>query len=115
MSVSSHEETAHGDMDHGDSDVDKALVVAHEPAPSDHPAESPLHDPAAWENLKSFLAVAATDDFQHELQIGGLVHQLQPIIGGVSKKMLYPWPTLADRNQGLPARLHCRRCRRSSG
>src|SRR3954454_13340103 len=99
MGVSSDEIAAHCDKDHGLRDVDALLVVAHEAAPSCHPAEGPLDDPAAGEDLEALLVVGSTDDLDHEVEIGGFVHELQPVIGAVSEQMLHPGPALADTIQ----------------
>ena len=66
MSDSAQEQASHGDVDHGGGDVDTALVIANEPAPTDHPTESAFDDPATRQDFEALLTVAATDDFDHE-------------------------------------------------
>lgn len=75
MSVSADEVCAHCDEDHGARDVDALLVVAHEAAPSGHPAEGPLSDLASWQDFEALPVIRSTDDLDHEVQIGGLVHE----------------------------------------
>lgn len=96
MRVPPDEEAAHGDVDHGDGHVDATLVVTHEASPADHPTEAALDDPTAGQDLEPCLPFVATDDLQDEVEIGGLVHQLQPIIGAVGEEVLDPRPALAD-------------------
>ncbi len=101
MSVSADEIAAHSDKDHGVRDVDALLVVAHEAAPSCHPAEGALDNPAAGRtsDFEALLVVGSADDLYHEVQIDGLVHELQPVIGAVGEQMLHPGPTFADAVQ----------------
>src|SRR3954451_3378940 len=51
------EQAAHRDMDHGLRDVEAGLVVAYQAAPSHHPAEGPLDDPAARLHLEARLGI----------------------------------------------------------
>jgi hypothetical protein len=71
-------------------------VVADEPPPSCHPAEGPLDDPASQQNIESRLAFDASDDFDDEIKIGGLVHELAPVVGAVGVQMLDPRPALTN-------------------
>ena len=103
MSVSSDEISAHGDEDHGLRDVDALFVVAHEAPPSGHPAEGALDDPAAWQDLESLLAVGSTNDLDGEVKVGGLVHELQPVIGAVREQVFDPRPALANAVQDRQA------------
>jgi hypothetical protein len=77
-------------------DVDTLLVVAHEPAPSGHPSEGALDDPAAWQDLEAVLAVGSADDLDDELEVGGLVHKFEPVVGAVGEQVLHPGPPLAN-------------------
>src|SRR3954453_21446786 len=70
------EQAAHRDMDHGLRDVDAGLVVAYQAAPSHHPAEGPLDDPAGRLHLEARLGIDPADDLDDEFEEGGLVHQL---------------------------------------
>jgi hypothetical protein len=36
------------------------------------------------------------NDFQNELQVGGLVLELQPVVGSIGEQMLYPRPAFTD-------------------
>jgi hypothetical protein len=101
VSVSADEVSAHGDKDHRLRDVDTLLVVAHEPAPSGHPSEGALDDPAAWQDLEAVLAVGSADDLDDELEVGGLVHKFEPVVGAVGEQVLHPGPPLANVVQDL--------------
>lgn len=72
MSISADEIAAHSDKDHGVRDVDAFLVVAHEAAPSRHPAEGALDNPAARQDFEALLVVGSADNLYHEVQVGGL-------------------------------------------
>lgn len=96
VSVSADEIAAHGDEDHGVGDVDAAFIVAYEATPARHPAERALDHPAAGQDLEALRAFAASDDLDHEVEICGLVHQLEPVVGGVGEEVLHPGPALAD-------------------
>jgi hypothetical protein len=43
----------------------------------------------------SATVIGSTDELNHEAQIGGLVHEFQPIIGAVGEQVLDPGPALA--------------------
>lgn len=90
------EESAHGDVDHGFGDVEVALVVAHETTPTNHPAKSPLHDPAARDDLEAGFLVGAADDLDDEVKECGFVHEPAPVISAVGEEVLEPRPALAD-------------------
>lgn len=49
--------------------------------------------------MEALLVVAASDDLGDEVEEGGLVHQLQPIVGGVGEQVLHSRPALADTLQ----------------
>jgi len=85
------------------------LVIANGPPPTDHPAEHSFDDPAARQDFEALLTVAATDDFERELKVGGLVHQFKPIVGAVGEKMFHPRPAFADRVEDRPRSGACRR------
>lgn len=67
MGDTPEQQAAHDDVDHGFRDVEARLVIPHETAPFSHPAEGPLDDPAAGQDLEARLGIAAADDFQHEV------------------------------------------------
>lgn len=99
MSVSADEVAAHGDEDHGVRDVDAFLIVAHEASPSCHPSEGALDNPAPGQNLEALLIIRPADDLDHEVEIGGFVHELEPVIGAIGEQMLDPRPALAHALQ----------------
>ncbi|WP_408902494.1 hypothetical protein [Teichococcus vastitatis] len=90
MSDAPDEERAHADVDHGPGDVAAAFVVADQAAPAGHPAEGPLHDSAARQNLEALLVCQ-------------LAHYLDDkvIVGAASGEVLQPGPSLrvATRRQ----------------
>ena len=97
MAYAAQHEASERDMDHGFGDIEAGLVVAHEPAPSDHPAQGSLDDPAAGQDGEAGLAGEATDDLDDEAEEGCLVHELAAIVGAIGEEVLQPWPALADR------------------
>src|SRR5580704_10566711 len=99
MCVSSDEIAAHGDEDHGVRDIDAFFVIAHEASPSCHPSECALDDPAARQYLEAFLIIRPAHDLDDEVEIGGFVHEFEPVICAVSEQMLDPRPTLAQSLQ----------------
>jgi hypothetical protein len=76
VSVSTDEQAAHSDVDHGGRDVDATFVIAHQAAPACHPAKGSLYDLSAWQNLNPLLVITPPNDLKDEIEIGGLVHQL---------------------------------------
>jgi hypothetical protein len=66
-------------------DVGPLLIVAHVSSPSSHPAEGAFDDPSARQNLEAFLVVAAADDLDDKVEVSGLVHELEPVIGAVGE------------------------------
>lgn len=87
------------------------LLVAHEAAPSCHAAEGPLDDPAAGQHLETLLAVGPTDDLDPEVEIGGFVYELLPVIGAIGEQMLDQWPSMRKSSR-TPKRRYCRKYRR---
>ena len=63
-------------MDHGLGAVDALLVVPHEPAPPGHPSEGALDDPAAWKDFEALRGIGPFDDFDGEVEEGGLVPEM---------------------------------------
>src|SRR5918994_663759 len=96
VSVSAQQVSAYGDEEHGVGNVDAALVVAHEPPPASHPSKGALDYPSARKNLEATLAFGSANDLEQEVEIGGLVHELEPVIGCVREQVLHPGPALAD-------------------
>lgn len=45
------------------------------------------------------MRIRTPDDLRHKVEIGGLVHQLEPVVGGVGEQLLHSWPALADSVQ----------------
>lgn len=96
MADASEEEASHSNVDHGLGDVEALLVVAHQPTPSGEPTEGPLDHPAARQYLEAGLAVDAADNLDDEVEEGGFVHELCPVVGAVCEQMFDPWPALAE-------------------
>lgn len=99
MSDAPDEQLAHGDVDLGDGHLGVAFVIAHEAPPSDHPTEAALDHLTERQELEACLQFVAMDHLQDEVEIGGLVHPFQPVMGAVGKEVLHPRPTLADGGQ----------------
>ena len=83
-------------MDHGLGAVDALLVVPHEPAPPGHPSEGALDDPAAWNDFEALRGIGLFDDFDGEVEEGGLVHELGAVVGAIGEQVLEPGPALAS-------------------
>ncbi len=77
-------------MDHGLGAVDALLVVPHEPAPPGHPCEGALDDPAAWKDFEALRGIGPFDDFDGEVEEGGLVHELGSVVGAIGELVLEP-------------------------
>src|SRR5260221_14643490 len=82
-------------MDQGLGPVDALLVVPPEPAPPGHPSEGALDDPAAWKDFEAPRGIGPFDDFDGEVEEGGLVHELGAVVGAIGEQMLEPGPALA--------------------
>src|SRR5580704_16042247 len=82
-------------MDHGLRAVDALLVVPHEPASPGHPSEGALDDPAAWKDFEPLRGIGPFDDFDGEVEEGGLVHELGAVVGAIGEQVLEPGPALA--------------------
>ena len=95
MSDASEEDTSEGDMDHGLGAVDALLIVPHEPTPPGHPSEGALDDPAAWKDFEALRGIGPFDDFDGEVEEGGLVHELGAVVGAIGEQVLEPGPALA--------------------
>ena len=76
VSDASEEDTSEGDMDHGLGAVDALRAVPHEPAP-----EGALDHPAAWKDFEALRGIGPFDDFDGEVEEGGLVHELGAVVG----------------------------------
>ncbi len=74
MSDPAQEKGAYGDVDHGLGDVEGALIVPDQAPPADHPAECPLPDPTAREDVEPFgserLTISTTKSRKAALSIG---------------------------------------------
>src|SRR5580700_6340876 len=81
-------------MDHRLGAVDAVLVVPHEPAPPGHPSEGALDDPAAWKDFEALRGIGPFDDFDGEVEEGGLVHELGAVVGAIGEQVLEPGPGL---------------------
>ena len=95
MSDAPEQEASHCDMDHGLGAIDALLIVSHEAAPACHPSEGTLDDPAAGKDLEALRRIGPPDDFDGEVEEGGLVHELGAVVGTIREQMLEPWPALA--------------------
>lgn len=109
MSDAPEQEGAESDLDHGLRDVETLFVIAHEAAPAHHRSGS-LDDPTAGQNVEALLAFDAAHDFDDEVQEGGFVHELGPVVGAIGEEMLDPRPAFADQRpagrRSLSATVH---------
>ena len=64
---------SHCHVDHGMGNVETLLEGAHEPAPSNHPAEGSLDGPSARQHLEARRGVDAAHDLDDEVEERGLV------------------------------------------
>ena len=100
----SDEQPGHGDIDHGVGDVDTRFVVSNEPSVAGHPSEGALDDPAAGQDLET--GFGAPHDLDAEVEEGGLVEQLPPVVGAIGEQVLDPGPALMNGvENGLGAAL----------
>ena len=89
MSVSANEVSAHSDEDHGLRDIDALLVVAHEAAPPGHPSEGAFDDLSTWQHLEALLIIGSMNDLDNEVEVVGLAHEFEPVIGGIGEEVLH--------------------------
>ncbi len=90
MGDASEEQGAPANVDHGLGDVQALLVVAHQAAPTGHPAEGALHHPAPRQDLEADLVGQLAHDFEDEVVVGRRTRQLAPVIGAVSEQVPQP-------------------------
>jgi len=84
-------------------DVDALFVITDQSAPSDHPSEGAFYDPSARQDLEALLVIRATDHLDNEVEIAGLVHEFEPVIGTIGEEMLHPGPALANAGHASAA------------
>lgn len=96
MGDAAEQKGAHGDMDHGLGHIEALFVIADEAAPADHPAEGALHNSTSRDDLDASRLVGAADDLDHEVEEGGLVHELRAVVARVGEEMREPRPALAN-------------------
>ena len=89
MSVSANEVSAHSDEDHGLRDIDALLVVAHEAAPPGHRSEGAFDDLSTWQHLEALLIIGSMNDLDNEVEVVGLAHEFEPVIGGIGEEVLH--------------------------
>jgi len=53
------------------------------------------HDPAAWKDFEALRGIGPFDDFDGEVEEGGLVHELGAVVGAIGEQVLEPGPALA--------------------
>ena len=100
----SDEQPGHGDIDHRVGDVDTRFVVSNEPSVAGHPSEGALDDSAAGQDLET--GFGAPHDLDAEVEEGGLVEQLPPVVGAIGEQVLDPGPALMNGvENGLGAAL----------
>ena len=52
------------------------------------------HDPAAWKDFEALRGIGPFDDFDGEVEEGGLVHELGAVVGAIGEQVLEPGPAL---------------------
>lgn len=81
-------EAAQGDVDHGLGDVELLFVVTNQAAPSCHPSEGRLDDPASREHFETGFGVAPADDFENKVAVDSGIHQLRAVRGAIANRCL---------------------------
>src|ERR1039457_468510 len=90
MADTAQEQASEGDVDHCFGDVDAGLVVAHEPAPTEHSGGSAFNYPSLGQDIKALLASETPHDVDNKVEEGDLVLELSAVIGAVDEEMHYP-------------------------
>lgn len=71
-------------------------MISHEAPPSDHRSEGSFDDAPAGQNLEGIPVIRATNNLDNEIEIAGLVHKLEAIIGPVCEKVFDQRSAYAD-------------------
>jgi hypothetical protein len=90
MADTAQEQASEGDVDHCFGDVDADLVVAHEPAPTEHSGGSAFNYPSLGQDIKALLASETPHDVDKKVEEDDLVLELSAVIGAVDEEMHYP-------------------------
>jgi len=101
VSNAPEQQAAHVDVDHGLGHVEALFAIAHETAPSCHPAEGSLDDPAPRQDLEAGFMAAATDDFQHEVAVRTGIEQFGADVSAIAEQMLEPGLPFSDGGDNL--------------
>jgi len=91
---SADEHCGHGDVDHGVGDVHSGLVISDEAPMADHPTEGWLDHPSSGQDHEGGLG--PFDDLDREVEEGGLVEQLSPVVGVVGEQVFDAGPAFDE-------------------